>query len=97
MGQRKYLLVVVDYFTKWIEAEVVTSITAAEVQKLIWRNIIHFSIPRAMIFGNGLPSNTVKVTEYLNSMGHQAWLTAVMHPQTNGQDKAVDKVILYVL
>ena len=32
-GQRKYLFVAVDYFTKWIEAEAVASITTAEVRK----------------------------------------------------------------
>jgi len=31
MGQRKFLLVAVDYFTKWVEAEAVASITEKEV------------------------------------------------------------------
>jgi len=38
--QHKYLFVVVDYFTKWIEAEVVASITATEVRKFILKNNI---------------------------------------------------------
>jgi len=33
--QRKYLFVAVDYFTKWIEAEAVASITIAEVRRFI--------------------------------------------------------------
>ena len=46
MDQRKYLFVTMDYFTKWIEAEAVTSITAAEVRKFIWKNIItYFGVP----------------------------------------------------
>jgi len=35
MGQCKFLLVVVDYFAKWVEAEPVTSITEREVRKFI--------------------------------------------------------------
>nr|KYP55059.1 Gypsy retrotransposon integrase-like protein 1 [Cajanus cajan] len=35
-----FLLVAVDYFNKWIEAEPLASITAANVQKFTWRNII---------------------------------------------------------
>jgi len=31
MGQQKYLFVIVDYFTKWVKAEAITSITATEV------------------------------------------------------------------
>jgi len=30
-GQRKFLLVAVDYFTKWVEAEAVASITEKEM------------------------------------------------------------------
>jgi len=46
MGQRKSLFVVVDHFTKWVKAEAVASITAAEVQKFIWKNIItRFGFP----------------------------------------------------
>jgi len=49
-GQSKYLFVVMDYFTKWIEVEAVASITTAEVRRFIWRNImIRFGIPRAII------------------------------------------------
>jgi len=44
----------VDYFTKWVEAKVVTFITAAEVRKFIWKKIItHFGVARVMIFNNG--------------------------------------------
>jgi len=34
-GERKYLFIAVDYFTKCIEAEAIASITAAEVRKFI--------------------------------------------------------------
>jgi len=34
-GQRRYLFVAVDYFTKWIEAEAIASTTTAEVRKFI--------------------------------------------------------------
>ena len=49
-GQRKFLLVAVDYFTKWVEAEPVASITENEVRKFIWKNIVtvsytHLTLP----------------------------------------------------
>nr|KYP72882.1 Gypsy retrotransposon integrase-like protein 1 [Cajanus cajan] len=54
-GQCKFLIVAVDYFTKWIEAEPLTSITAVNVQKFMWKNIItQFGIPHALISDNGL-------------------------------------------
>ncbi|KAL0381941.1 UNVERIFIED_CONTAM: Polyprotein P3 [Sesamum latifolium] len=53
-GQRKFLLVAVDYFTKWVEAEPLARITEGEVMKFIWKNIIcRFGIPREIISDNG--------------------------------------------
>ena len=83
-GQRKYLFVAVDHLKKWIEAEAVASITAAEVRKFIWKNIItSFGVPRTMIFDNGWQFDTTKITDYLSTLGCQARFTAVAHPQTN--------------
>ena len=65
-GQRKYLYVAVGYFTKWIEVEVVPSITAVEVCKLIWKN---FSIAYRMIFDNRCQFDTTKVTDYMSTLG----------------------------
>nr|KYP43928.1 Retrovirus-related Pol polyprotein from transposon 17.6 [Cajanus cajan] len=39
-GQCKFLIVAVDLFTKWIEAEPLACISAHQVQKFLWRNII---------------------------------------------------------
>ncbi|KAL0456208.1 UNVERIFIED_CONTAM: hypothetical protein Slati_0960000 [Sesamum latifolium] len=53
-GQRKFLLVAIDYFTKWVEAEPLARITEGEVMKFIWKNIIcRFGLPRELISDNG--------------------------------------------
>nr|KYP62971.1 Uncharacterized protein Mb2253c family [Cajanus cajan] len=39
-GQLKFLIVGIDYFTKWIEVEALAKITAANVQKFTWKKII---------------------------------------------------------
>ncbi|GJS13019.1 reverse transcriptase domain-containing protein [Tanacetum coccineum] len=38
-GKIKYLIVVIDYFTKWIEAKAVTSITGKQVKNFAFDNI----------------------------------------------------------
>jgi len=97
-GQSKYLFVAVDYFTKWKEVEVVVSINAAEVSNFIWKNIItQFGVPCIMIFDNGRQFDTAKITYYLCTLGCNAWFTVVAHPQTNGQAKAANMVILHGL
>lgn len=40
-GQVKFLLIMVDYFTKWIEVEPLATITTQKVQKFAWKNIIY--------------------------------------------------------
>lgn len=38
--QKKFLLVVVDYFSKWVEAEPLAKITENVVILFLWKNII---------------------------------------------------------
>nr|GEV30661.1 reverse transcriptase domain-containing protein [Tanacetum cinerariifolium] len=46
LGKVKFLIVVVDYFNKWIEAKPVVTITGAQIKKFIWDNIVcRFSLP----------------------------------------------------
>lgn len=50
----KFLLITIDYFTKWVEAEALATITEAKIQNLIWKNIVcRFRIPRMIILDNG--------------------------------------------
>lgn len=49
-GQRKFLLVAVDYFSKWVEAEPLAQITEREVLNFLWKNIVcRYGIPRRLI------------------------------------------------
>ena len=51
--QLKFLIVVIDYFTKWIEAELITMIIEAKITSFVWKNIIcKFGVPRVIILKN---------------------------------------------
>ena len=53
-GQVKFLLIAIDYFTKWVEAEALVTITKARIWSFVWKNIIcRFGIPRTIISNNG--------------------------------------------
>nr|KYP63475.1 Transposon Ty3-I Gag-Pol polyprotein [Cajanus cajan] len=48
-GQVKFLIVAVDHFTKWIEAEAIAIISASNVQKFFWKNVVtRFGVPYAL-------------------------------------------------
>ena len=52
--QLRFLIVAVDYFTKWVEAELVMTITKAKVISFVWKNIIcRFRVPCVIISDNG--------------------------------------------
>ena len=55
MGNRRWLLVGIDYFTKWVEAEPLANIRDVDAKKFILRNIfIRFGVPHTLISDNGL-------------------------------------------
>ena len=46
IGNKRYLLVGTDYFTKWVEAEALANIRDVNVKKFIWKNIVtRFGVP----------------------------------------------------
>nr|GEZ61167.1 reverse transcriptase domain-containing protein [Tanacetum cinerariifolium] len=43
-----------DYFTKWIEAKAVATITGSQVKKFVWDNIVcRFGLPGEIVSDNG--------------------------------------------
>ena len=55
VGNKKYLLVGIDYFTKWVEAEPLANIKDVDVKRFIWKNIItRFGVPHTLISNNGI-------------------------------------------
>ena len=52
--QLKFLAVDIDYFTKWVEAEALATITEKNIRSFVWKNIIYkYGIPRVLVFDNG--------------------------------------------
>jgi len=94
-GQVKFLLVAVDYFTKWIEVEPLATITAQQVQKFVWHNLIcRFGVPKTIITDNGRQFIDKGLADFYKGLHIHHVTSSVEHPQTNGQAEAANKVIL---
>ncbi|XP_034197876.1 uncharacterized protein LOC117613376 [Prunus dulcis] len=53
-AKKEMMIVATDYFTKWIEAEALSSTKEADVERFIWRNIIcRFGCPQSLVIDNG--------------------------------------------
>ena len=61
VAQRKCLIVAVDYFTKWVEAEPLATIIKTQVQKFVKKNIIiRFRVLLVLIIDNGRQFDNVQ-------------------------------------
>ena len=57
----RFLILVIDYFTKWVEVEPVTTIMKAKDTSFVWKNIIcRFGVPRIIISNKGKQFNNPK-------------------------------------
>ncbi|GJV97724.1 reverse transcriptase domain-containing protein [Tanacetum coccineum] len=50
----KFLIVAMDYFTKWIDTKAMAKITGCRLKKFVWDNIVyHFGLPGEIVSDNG--------------------------------------------
>ena len=92
---RKFLIVGIDYFTKWIEAEPTAKITANQVKKFIWQSVItRFGIPMGIVMDLGVQFECGSIKSFLSPYGIKFAYSLVCHPQSNGQAEAANKQIL---
>ena len=85
-GQCKFIIVAVDYFTKWAEAEPLATITEQKIHNFVWRAIIcRFGIPRALVSDNGKQFDNAKFRDFCAELGIKNYYSSPAHPQSNGQ------------
>ncbi|GJX66552.1 reverse transcriptase domain-containing protein [Tanacetum coccineum] len=69
-GKVKFLIVVIDYFTKWIEAKPVATITCNQVKKFVWDNIVcRFGLPGEIVSDNGKQFRNNPFKDWVSLLG----------------------------
>jgi len=92
--QMKYLIVAIEYFTKWIEAEPVAQITTHKVQHFVWKNIVcRFGVPRRLVSDNSTQFASQQLRKLCAEVGIKQVFTSVEHPQTNGQVESTNRIL----
>ena len=85
-GQCRFIVVEVDYFTKWAKAEPLATITEQKVRNFVWRSIIcKFGIPRALVSDNGKQFDNPKFRDFCAELGIKNYYSSPAHSQSNGQ------------
>ena len=94
-GNKRYLLVCTDYFTKWVETEPLANIKDADAKMFVWRNIVtRFGVLRVLISKNGLQFDNKAFRRYCCELGITNRYSTPTYPQGNGQAEASNKVIV---
>ncbi|XXG46965.1 hypothetical protein AAC387_Pa02g1687 [Persea americana] len=94
-GNKRWLIVATDYFTKWVEAEPLSSITELDTKNFVWKNIItRFGIPRTLISDNGTQFDSNLFKSFCQEYGIRNIYSTPAYPQSNGQAEISNKVLL---
>jgi hypothetical protein len=97
-GNYKYAVVVIEYFTKWIEAKPLVNIAAAWLRRFFWQNIIcRFRVPRKITVANAKQFVCHIFKDFCHQMGVKVAFTEVYHPQSNGVVEKTNALIFTVI
>jgi hypothetical protein len=94
-GNLKYRVVAVEYFSKWIKAKALETITSTSIQKFFWQNIIfRFGVPRSITVDNGTQFDSKAFRISSNQVGTNMHFSSVRHLESNGLVERANGIIL---
>ncbi|GKD60334.1 reverse transcriptase domain-containing protein, partial [Tanacetum coccineum] len=93
----KYILVVIDYVSKWVEAQALPTNDARVAVKFLRGLFARFRIPKALISDRGIHFCNYQLERALQKYGVTHKLSTTYHPQSNGQTEATNKAIKRIL
>ncbi|XP_070022008.1 uncharacterized protein [Nicotiana sylvestris] len=94
----KYILLAVDYVSKWVEAIALPTNDAMVVAAFVKKNIfLRFGTPRALISDEGTHFCNRLLNNLLAKYGVRHRVATAYHPQTSGQDEVSNREIKQIL
>ncbi|GJU16504.1 reverse transcriptase domain-containing protein [Tanacetum coccineum] len=93
----KYILVAVDYLSKWVEAKALPTNDARVVVKFLKSLFARFGTPRAIISDRGTHFCNDKFAKVMSKYGVTHRLATAYHPQTSGQVEVSNRGLKRIL
>ncbi|GKB66101.1 reverse transcriptase domain-containing protein [Tanacetum coccineum] len=93
----KYILVTVDYVSKWVEAQALPTNDARVVVKFLKGLFARFGVPKALISDRGTHFCNSQLEKALLRYGVTHRISKTYHPQTNGQTEVTNRAIKRIL
>ncbi|GJV63249.1 reverse transcriptase domain-containing protein [Tanacetum coccineum] len=93
----KYILVAVDYLSKWVEAKALPTNDARVVVKFLKSFFARFGTPRAIISDRGTHFCNDQFAKVMSKYGVNHRLAIAYHPQTSGQVEVSNRGLKRIL
>ncbi|WJX68619.1 hypothetical protein P8452_52970 [Trifolium repens] len=95
---QRYILVGIDYFTKWIEVIPLPNVDQEAVISFIQNHIIYrFGIPETITTDQGSVFTGRKMQEFTQEIGFRLLTSTPYYAQANGQVEAANKIIINLI
>ncbi|GJT07277.1 reverse transcriptase domain-containing protein [Tanacetum coccineum] len=95
--KKKYILVAVDYLSKWVEAKALPTNDARVVCKFLKSLFARFGAPRAIISDRGTHFCNDQFAKVMLKYGVTHRLSTAYHPQTSGQVEVSNRGLKRIL
>jgi transposase InsO family protein len=96
-GQR-FVLVVTDYFTKWVEALPLRNMTHRDLISFVMNNIVYrFGIPQTQTTDQGVAFMSHQFKDFASSLGIKLLNSSSYYAQANGQAEASNKTLIKLI
>jgi transposase InsO family protein len=93
-----YIIVAVDYFTKWVKAMSTFNNDRETVSLFIFNQIVaRFGIPKEIVTDHGSHFQNKMMSELTSNLGFKQEHSSPYYPQANGQVEAVNKSLKNIL
>ncbi|GJX81512.1 reverse transcriptase domain-containing protein [Tanacetum coccineum] len=93
----KYVLVAIDYVSKWVEAQAFPTNDARNVVNFLKRLFARFGILKALISDRGTHFCNYQMEKAMKMYGVVLRFSTAYHPQTNRQVKNMNQAIKHIL
>ena len=96
--QLKFLVVGIDYFTKWVEMEALATSRKKNIWNFVWKhNICRYGIPRVLVSDNRKQFDNSAFKDICLELGIKNNYSSPAHPQANGQVEVTNRSLLKII
>jgi transposase InsO family protein len=94
----KFVLVAIDYFTKWVEAIPLKTASSTNMIEFIKEHIIYrFGIPQSITTDQGKMFTSQEFEDFAASKGFKLLNSSPYYAQANGQAEASNQILIKLI